>query len=185
MRLTPRARLLPLLLAAALAAACEPTTTAATPEGADKPASVKGKDEGQQKKPAPRTAGIGDKVKDGKFTFKVTKAGPGPAKIGSGYLVHEPQGRFWMVYVTVHNHGDEAQHFTGGSQKLLAGKKEFSADGEAAIYLKNSKSLLTEINPGNTVKGVIVYDIPKKAKPTAIELHDSSFSGGVRVSLAG
>lgn len=182
MRISPLARVLPLVLAAVLAAACGPTTTAAGPaDAAGKPAAVKGD---KQKKQAPKTAGIGDAVKDGKFTFKVTKAKNGPKQIGSSYLSHKPQGRFFFVYITVRNHGDEAQYFVGDSQKLLAGDKEFSADGEASIYLKDSKSLLTEINPGNTVKGVIVYDIPKKAKPTAIELHDSMFSGGVTVSLA-
>ncbi len=42
---------------------------------------------------------------------------------------------------------------------------------------------LNEINPGNTVKGMLVFDMPKDAKPTSIELHDSPFSGGVTLRL--
>ncbi len=43
---------------------------------------------------------------------------------------------------------------------------------------------LNEINPGNQVNGIIVFDVPKDVQPTRIELHDSLFSGGVTVPLA-
>jgi hypothetical protein len=33
------------------------------------------------------------------------------------------------------------------------------------IYLKDSDTFLEEINPGNTLNGTVVFDIPKKAKP--------------------
>jgi hypothetical protein len=136
-----------------------------------------------KKKAGPKTAGLGQPVKDGKFTFTVTKVERGPARIGDQYLGKTAQGKFVFVHVTVQNHGDEAQSFLGDNQKLLAGGKEYSADSEASIYLKDSKSLFEEINPGNTVKGRIVYDLPKSVTPESIELHDSVFSGGVKVSL--
>jgi hypothetical protein len=31
--------------------------------------------------------------------------------------------------------------------------------------------------------GIVVFDVPKNAKPTKLELHDSAFSGGVDVIL--
>jgi hypothetical protein len=130
-----------------------------------------------------RTIGIGKTAKDGEFTFTVTRVKNGPKRIGDQYLGTSPQGKFVYVYVTVANHGDEAQAFFGDDQKLLAGGKEYSADSEAAVYLEDSQSLFEEINPGNRVKGILIYDIPKKVTPTAIELHDSVFSGGVKVAL--
>lgn len=137
-----------------------------------------------QKKSTAKTAKVGSAVKDGKFTFTVTKTAPGPKRIGDQYAGKNPQGKFFYVHVTVANHGDKAQYFSGDSQKLLAGGKEYSADTEAAIYLsESSQSLFEEINPGNSVKGIIVYDIPKNVSPTGIELHDSPFSGGVKVTL--
>lgn len=139
--------------------------------------------ETKAKKSGPKTAGIGQPVKDGKFTFTVTKVQNGPRRIGDQYAGKNAQGKFIFVRVTVHNHGAEAQTFFGDAQKLLAGGKEYSADSEASIYLKDAESLLEEINPGNTVKGTIVYDVPKSVMPTAIELHDSPFSGGVKMSL--
>ncbi|HEY7484832.1 MAG TPA: DUF4352 domain-containing protein [Streptosporangiaceae bacterium] len=136
-----------------------------------------------QAKSGPKTTGLGKSAKDGKFTFTVTKVKNGPKRIGDQYVGTTPQGKFVFVYVTVVNHGNEAQGFSGDDQKLLAGGKEYSADSEAAVYLEDAKSLFEEINPGNKVKGIIVYDIPKSVTPTAIELHDSAFSGGVKVAL--
>jgi hypothetical protein len=43
---------------------------------------------------------------------------------------------------------------------------------------------LEDINPGNEVKGKLIFDVPKPTKLTAIELHDSMFSGGVKVALS-
>ena len=131
----------------------------------------------------PKAAGIGSVVRDGKFSFKVTKLGTA-TKVGGQYLSKKAQGKFLLVYITVKNIGDEAQAFTGVAQKLYdAGGKEYEASSEAAIYLEDSKSLYEEINPGNSVRGVVLFDVPKDMEPASIELHDSVFSDGVKVSL--
>ena len=49
--------------------------------------------------------------------------------------------------------------------------------------LKDSNAFLNNINPGNLVKGILLFDVPKTFKLKAIELHDSVFSGGVTVAL--
>ena len=136
------------------------------------------------KKAAPSGPGIGDKARDGKFSFVVTKISQGKTQVGDEFLNKKAQGEFVFVYVTVENIGDEAQYFDGSSQILYDGKgRKFSSDGEAGIYLDNSQSFLNEINPGNKVKGIVVFDVPKGTKGTKIELHDSPFSGGVDVTL--
>lgn len=135
------------------------------------------------KKAVAEVAKIGDTVKDGDLSFTVTKFKPGPRYIGNQYLGQAAQGRFYYVYVTVKNHSDDPAYFTSGGQNLLVGNKQYAADATAASYLKDSKSLFTPINPGNEVDGIIVFDVPKSVKPTAIELHDSTFSRGVKVAL--
>ncbi|WP_328963496.1 DUF4352 domain-containing protein [Streptomyces virginiae] len=57
------------------------------------------------------------------------------------------------------------------------------ADTAAAIHLDGSESFLEQINPGNVLDGIVVFDIPKGADPARIELHDSMFSGGATVDL--
>jgi hypothetical protein len=138
--------------------------------------------------PAPEQAGsqagLNAPVRDGKFEFTVTKIEPGPARIGTDYLGETAQGKFILVHITVKNIGNEAQLFMGDNQKLYdAQGREFSADTAAAIYLDQSQSFLNEINPGNAVNGIVVFDIPADVTPAKIVLHDSAFSGGVTVSL--
>ena len=133
---------------------------------------------------SPAAPGIGTTVADGKFEFAVTSVKPGVATLGEAPFDTAAQGQFLLVHMSVTNIGDEAQYFDSSSQKLLDGQgRTHSADSSAAIYLPDSNSFLTSINPGNSVDGIVVFDIPADATPASIELHDSPFSGGVTVTL--
>lgn len=134
------------------------------------------------KKKAP---GLKTPVRDGKFEFTVTKADCSLTKIGSEYLNTKAQGKFCLYHVTVKNISKEAQMFDASSQKAFdpAGT-EYQADGGAAIYVnENAETFLNNINPGNQVKGVIPFDVPKDVKITTLRLHDSPFSDGVTVTV--
>ncbi|HWS33463.1 MAG TPA: DUF4352 domain-containing protein [Actinoplanes sp.] len=136
-------------------------------------------------KAADKTPGIGDAVRDGKFQFTVGKVKCGVGKVGSSYLNTKAQGQFCLIDVTVENIGKQAQAFLDSVQKAYDAKEvEYSVDSSAAIYANDDQQVLfEEINPGNSVKGRLVFDIPKGTELTALELHDSMFSGGVTVSL--
>ncbi|RAO27762.1 hypothetical protein PSN13_05650 [Micromonospora saelicesensis] len=160
----------------------------ASDSSSDSKASSSSGDEGGAKaeeKPA-KTAKIGQPARDGKFEFTVKSSKCGVAKIGSDMLGQKAQGQFCLVTVNVKNIGKEAQMFDGSSQKAYAADgTEYSADTGAAIYAnKNAETFLNDINPGNQVNGVVVFDIPKNVKLTKLELHDSMFSGGVTVALS-
>lgn len=132
----------------------------------------------------PAAPGIGTPARDGKFEFTVTSVEADVARVGDDLFGKDAQGQFTLVHVTVTNIGDEAQYFDGSSQKLVdAQGRTHSADGSAAIYLGDAESFLNQINPGNTVQGTVVFDIPANATPASLELHDSPFSGGVTVSV--
>lgn len=175
---------------ASLGAEEEPETSAneqpeaQAPESEDaEPAAEDERENGDEGK---ATAGIGDAVRDGKFEFTITEVETGIDAVGDEFLGKEAQGQFVFVYVTVENIGDEAQLFDGSSQYLIDTEgREHSSDGEAAFYVENSDSFLTEINPGNTVEGIVVFDIPADATPASLNLHDSFLSGGVEVLVGG
>ncbi|MEU5725012.1 DUF4352 domain-containing protein [Micromonospora sp. NPDC047738] len=134
----------------------------------------------------PKTAKIGQPARDGKFEFTVKSSKCGVAKIGTDLVGAKAQGQFCLVTINVKNIGKESQMFDGSSQKAYAADgTEYSADGGAAIYAnKNAETFLNDINPGNQVTGVVVFDIPKNVKLAKLELHDSPFSGGVTVALS-
>ncbi|GGV24528.1 hypothetical protein GCM10010182_53890 [Actinomadura cremea] len=131
--------------------------------------------------------GIGREYRDGKFAFTVTKVQKGVERVGNEYAGSDAQGRFVLVHITVENIGDEARMFDGTNQTLIdTGGREFQADTEAAIWSnQETRSFLEQINPGNAVRGVVIFDVPENVKLKAIELHDSMFSGGVTVPLGG
>jgi hypothetical protein len=169
--------ILGLLFAAAVALGCG--SGAADTGSGDNGAADKG-----EETPA-KTAKIGQPARDGKFEFTVKSSKCGVAKIGSDLLGQKAQGQFCLITVNVKNIGKEAQMFSDSSQKAYtADGTEYSADSGAAIYAnKNAETFLNDINPGNQVSGVLVFDIPKKVTLTKLELHDSPFSGGVTVAL--
>lgn len=145
------------------------------------PASANGK--AVKPKPVPKPVGFGTKVRDGKFEF-VVKSITRKQKIGSEYLNQKAQGKFLLVEIKVTNIGDEAQSFLGSNQKLIdKDGREFSSDDTTAMYLDESNSFIEEINPGNSLTGVVVFDVPKDVEAAKIELHDSAFSGGKTVNL--
>ncbi|MEU8047588.1 DUF4352 domain-containing protein [Micromonospora echinofusca] len=135
---------------------------------------------------AAKTAKIGQPARDGKFEFTVKSSKCGVAKVGDSVLGEKAQGQFCLVTINVKNIGKESQMFDGSSQKAYAADgTEYSSDTGAAIYAnKNAETFLNDINPGNQVTGVVVFDIPKNVKLTRLELHDSAFSGGVDVALS-
>ena len=134
----------------------------------------------------PAETGIGTPVRDGKFEFVVNSIAPGGTTIGNKFLNTTAQGEFVFVNVTVNNIGDEAQFLFADTQYAFdASGKEFSADSEAGIYLDEAQSALwEEINPGNSVTGTIIFDVPVGTTFDKLELHDSAFSGGVTVTLS-
>ncbi len=135
---------------------------------------------------APAAAvGLNQPVRDGKFEFTVTKVECGIAEVGGEYLNKKAQGQFCMVHVTVKNIGDEARTFTSSNQNAYnAAGQKYEADSAAGIYLEDdSRAFLEDINPGNSVNGIVVFDIPKDAQIAKLELHDSAFSGGVVVNV--
>ncbi|HEY0187945.1 MAG TPA: DUF4352 domain-containing protein [Cellulomonas sp.] len=130
------------------------------------------------------TPGIGATVADGSFEFVVTQVETGIARVGDQLLGQDAQGQFVLVHVTVTNVGTEAQYFYQGAQTASDTQgRTHSADSSAAIYLDEGTLLLDQINPGNQVEGVIVFDVPADATLASVELHDSLLSGGVTVAL--
>ncbi|GGK79913.1 DUF4352 domain-containing protein [Mangrovihabitans endophyticus] len=122
---------------------------------------------------------------DGKFQFTVTGMECGQKQVG-GEFGQKAQGEFCMVHVQVKNVGKSAELFNDSSQKAYdADGTEFSVDSGAAIYANgDSSTFLEDINPGNTVKGELVFDVPAGTELVSVVLHESMFTAGVKVPLA-
>jgi len=124
-------------------------------------------------------------VRDGQFEFQLAgRPRCGLTAVGTGYLRRQAQGRFCLVPLAVRNVGREQRTFTGSAQHLYdaAGRKH-DIDPAAVVLVKSTAMLGSPINPGNGVRGTLVYDLPPGVRPVRLELHDSPFSRGVTLRL--
>ncbi len=133
------------------------------------------------------TAKLGEAARDGQFEFVVRSVTCGKPSVtdSSGYVTKTAQGQYCLMNVAVKNIGDKQQYFSENDQKLLnSAGQQYSPDVTATLTnSNNSDALIAQINPGNTVQGTLVFDIPKDQTPVSAEMHDSAFSGGVKVNL--
>lgn len=127
-------------------------------------------------------AGLNEEVRDGKFAFRVTRVHTSQfaGDTTNQFMTQVAQGEFVQVTIEVANIGDQPQTFFAANQKLVIAGAEYSAHTMGAVYQDSST---VEINPGNAVRVVLPFDVPRGSTPNVIELHDSAFSGGVPVSL--
>ncbi len=136
---------------------------------------------------AQTTAKIGESARDGKFEFTVKgiKCNEPSVTDNSGYFTKTAQGQYCLLTLSVKNIGDQQQYFSQGDQKLLnVSGQQFSVDTSATLTKSNNADIwLAQINPGNSVEGTLVFDLPKDQAPVAAQLHDSAFSSGIKIDL--
>ena len=83
--------------------------------------------------------------------------------------------------------GTDGHHQTldSSSQFSFIGSSKYSTSTEAVLASSQAEKLfLEDINPGSSVTGIVVFDVPKGQTPDDLELHDSALSGGVTVNVA-
>jgi Domain of unknown function (DUF4352)/Protein of unknown function (DUF2510) len=131
----------------------------------------------------PALAMVGQEVHDGKFAFVVNSVDRSKTAGDPSNEIETvtAQGEFLNVHMTVTNVGDRTQNFFASNQKLFIGGNEFSPNGTAAMWIG---SMTVDINPGNNIQAVVSFDVPANNTDNGVlALHDSAFSGGVKVSL--
>lgn len=160
----------------------------ATGQGKEGGAQASGSASSASKGGAATRVGLGRPAADGKFRFVVTSFKCGLSKVGNEYLSQTAQGQFCVANLSVTNIGDEPQTFLADNQRAYVGKTEYTSDSEAATYYASQQGRdggdwIRDINPGNTLKGSVLFDVPQGAGPDHLVLHDSAFSNGVTVTL--
>lgn len=141
---------------------------------------------GGDKGGAQPSASVGQAVRDGKFEFTVNNVNCGQARVGNDVTGETAQGQFCLVNLTVKNIGTEAQMLDASSQKGFSSDgSKYDANSMASVDAnQGTTTFLNNINPGNQVTGMVVFDIPKDKTLAKVELHDSPASGGVTVKVA-
>jgi Domain of unknown function (DUF4352) len=157
------------------------STTPSTPASSDSSSSAQAA--------APATPGLNQAARDGKFQFTVTSFSCGQSQLSNDneFETATAQGQFCVLNLEIKNIGSEAQQLDNSAQYVYTsdGKQlSYASDGTTAANSSGSQcNLLPTINPGNSLSCNVAFDAPKGVTPAYAVLHDSSFSGGVKVNL--
>lgn len=147
---------------------------------------------GQAEQAAPEAStgsgvGIGQAAEDGDFSFVVDsfECIGSVVKSTNDFLDDaEAQGEWCVLSITVTNTGDSAGTLFASNQYLVDNQeREFAASDSFEVYLLDETPIFEQINPGNSLSGRIYFDVSDPSAIVEAELHDSAFSGGVRVVL--
>ena len=182
-----------IVILGALAAMLVGGESAAPPPPSEESTAGESKPNGSQPHGEPKSNGnqppgfipykIGEKATDDDYQFTVTKIKCGVSRVGDSFPDEKAQGQFCLVSLQVKNVGDDPINYSSENQVLIDTKgKNYSPDDNAWIYLDSAD---VELNPDNTLKTIVPFDIPKKAKPDHLLLKAgvSGASDGVIVKL--
>ena len=134
----------------------------------------------QTKEQAADTPGLNESARDGKFEFIIKNIQCGIKSVGTSWSKEEAMGQFCKVTVKVTNIGNEAQYFFDSNQTLVDTQgREFDSK---SLITDDTQMWMTNINPGLSIQGNIFFDVPTGLNISHIILHDSMFSGGVRIN---
>jgi hypothetical protein len=139
---------------------------------------------------ASTTPKLNQPANDGKFSFTITSFNCGETQItqpDDPDFTSQAQGQFCIMNLTVKNIGSVAQSFDASSQYLYDSSNKqysYSSDGtNTANPTSSDFGVYVNVNPGVTISGIEVFDIPKGVVPVTATLHDSGASNGVKVNL--
>lgn len=177
----------------AAVAPAEPADNAVPAEDPAKPAEKKDAAEPAEKKtaapakdpapaPAPAAAGIGTPVHTGDMEATVTKVDRGKESVGGSYVNKKAQGEYVLVSVEVKNTGKDELTVMSSTFTLVGPDGVEYSTSDDIVYL-DEPLILESVNPGNTIKGQVLFDIPKGAKYSSLRIDGALFADPAIVNV--
>ncbi|MEJ3748358.1 DUF4352 domain-containing protein [Actinomycetes bacterium KLBMP 9797] len=129
---------------------------------------------------------VGEAGRDGRLEFLVTGVTCAVRRVGDPFVSQAAVGQFCLVDLVVRNVGGRPATFADALQRAYGPDgARYAVDSAAGILANPDQQVfLNQLNPGNRVSGVLVYDIPPEGKLAELELHESDDSAGLRVTLS-
>lgn len=138
-------------------------------------------------KKAAALPGVGDKVTIEQLQYLVHGMKCGITQVGPKDFGATAQGQYCRVDVSVTNRGGDPQTWDASYNVTAQDAKgrEFRADGTAAIFgnVSGRSGFLDQINPGNTTRGYVFFDLPKGEKITTIKVSSGWLGEDARIQL--
>lgn len=145
----------------------EEATEAETPTEDEAPAGDSPAEEEGPAEEEPAAAGVGTPVTVDDAQLTVTNVEDNVEKVGVSGLEETPQGKFVRIHIEVANTGNEELDVFSDNFKLIGAEGQEYSISDASFWDENA-IVFEGVNPGNTLSGTIVFDIPADA--TAVKL---------------
>ncbi|HNS64994.1 MAG TPA: DUF4352 domain-containing protein [Candidatus Woesebacteria bacterium] len=150
--------------------------------------SSSGSKQEQSQKQEKITAKIGEQVQSGDLAFTVNGV-KDYQSLGNSFTSKDAQGVFKVVSLKIENVGKETKTIDSSMIKLMDSEGrtfERSIDGQTAKGLSQGQVdlFLQQVQPGLSVNGEIVFDIPETAQGLVIELRGGLFATPAEVELS-
>jgi uncharacterized protein DUF4352 len=130
-----------------------------------------------------KTAAIGDKVTLKGTTYQITKVSRAKS-VGDSFMETEANGTFVLVKIRLTNRKDEPATIMSENLKLVGGNGKQYTTSDDALLAVDKPLLLEEIQPDNTEKGTLVYDLPTKAvKGATLRVEDLFSDSAAQIDL--
>lgn len=142
----------------------------------------------QSQKQEKITAKIGEQVQSGDLAFTINGVKEYNS-LGNSFTQKDSQGIFKVVSLKIENVGKETKTIDSSMIKLTDSEGrtfERSIDGQTAKGLSQGQVdlFLQQVQPGLSVNGEIVFDVPESAEGLVIELRGGLFATPAEVELA-
>ncbi|WP_232234696.1 serine/threonine-protein kinase [Actinoplanes sp. N902-109] len=123
-------------------------------------------------------------VRAGALRFTVTGLHCGATEMGFWPVERKAKGHYCVVDLTVTNVGQDGTLVWVLNQHLEdAGGRSYSPDAWSLLSYPQTLNLIREVQPGDTVSGALIYDVPRDTEVKRLVLHDGLTGAGVPVDL--
>jgi hypothetical protein len=122
-----------------------------------------------------KVAAVGDKVTLKGTTYRVMNV-TRTKSVGDSFTETRANGTFVLVRIALTNRKDEPATILSENLKLVGGNGKQYTTSDDALLAVDKPLLLEEIQPDNTEKGTLVYDLPAKAVKNATLRVEDLFS---------
>jgi hypothetical protein len=123
-------------------------------------------------------------ARDAAFEFTATAVSCGRRVLSSADITRQARGEYCLLWLTVRNLATEPRTFGSLSTATDDRNNTYGNDGSAEFPVNPAaQAFLEAIDPGATARGVLVFDVPAGTRLSAVELHDSAFTPGVKINI--
>lgn len=141
----------------------------------------------EEQKASETVAKVGEAVEDSGLAFTVMGVDTA-SSLGNSYSLRNAQGVFYVVTLKIENKGTETKTVDSSMITLTdSQRRKFDRpiEGQTAKGLSQGKVdlFLQQVQPGLSVTGNIVFDIPKDASGLNLIVKGALFGSGKKIDL--